>query len=199
MALQVISEPTTFTGGLSANNFPISVGGDVVLLASATASSSTSITFDNIFDSAVYVEYQLRFLSLAPATDNVAFRLVLRDSSGSDMNSIYRWGQLGIRIDTTGAGNASNLNSTVGYAFLGTGNGNAVNERGSGRVTISPTTSWWTIFHAEMYGTGINGDRYVIRHTGAYEDTTTAPAGIRIFCSSGNIAIGQFYLYGIKK
>ena len=170
----------------------------MILLASATASDSAEILFDNVFNPSLYAEYELRFKSVAPATDNVAIRIVFRDSSGVDMTSTYRWGQAAVRIDATFAGNTSNNNSTAGYSILATA-GNAANERNSGRFTISPTASWWTVFHAETYTTSTAADRYLIRHTGAYEDTTTAPAGLRIFCSSGNISIGTFQLYGIKK
>ena len=57
MALQVISEPTTFTGGLSANNFPISVGGGVTTSSTAPSSPSAGSLWFNTENGLVYVYY----------------------------------------------------------------------------------------------------------------------------------------------
>jgi hypothetical protein len=57
MALQVISEPTTFTGGLSANNFPISVGGGVTTSSTAPSSPSAGSLWFNTENGNLYIYY----------------------------------------------------------------------------------------------------------------------------------------------
>jgi hypothetical protein len=171
--------------------------GAMVLLASATASSSASITFDNEFDAATYASYELRYQGVQPATDNVAFRVFLRSSAPADITDVYRLGQSAVRIDSTFSGNTSNINFTTGIQISG-GVGNAANELNSGKIMIMPTAGQWTHFIGDFYSSGIVADRYNTRIAGACEGTT-APAGLRIYMSSGNISIGTFQLYGILK
>ena len=200
MALQVISEPTTFTGGLSANNFPISVGsGDVVLLASATASASTSITFDNVFDASVYAEYELRFQGVHPATDNVDLRVQLRNATPADITSTHQNNLFTNRIDSAASGNNANQGGITGWRIGGPLGTTDTNRRISANVTISPFASQWTIvrFSAWVYLRATSGI-FELSGAGQCQDTT-APAGVKIYMSSGNIASGTFQLYGLKK
>lgn len=73
MALQVISEPTTFTGGLSANNFPISVGGGVTTSSTAPSSPSAGDLWFNTENGNLYIYYN----------DGNSQQWVAADNSGS--------------------------------------------------------------------------------------------------------------------
>ena len=172
-------------------------GGDMVLLASATASSSAAVTFDNMFDSAVYASYELRFQGIRPATDNVNLLVQLRTSAPANITDTYRIGRYATRIDANGSGPLSNVSATTGYT-IAAGAGSGTNKQNSGIVSIIPFSGDWTsiIAHARIAANA--GDRYLTTLAGDCEGTT-APAGVKLYFSSGNIASGTVQLYGIKK
>ena len=175
-------------------------GGAMVLLASATASSSAEILFDNEFDSALYCEYELRFQGVQPATDNVQLRVQLRDSTPANITSLHRNVIVFSRIDSAGvvAGSLPNSGGTTGWQYT-TAAGNAANELASAQFTITPISGQWTHMYFSGYvGQQTANDRYAFTGAGSVEGTT-APAGVRIYMSSGNISIGTFQLYGILK
>lgn len=170
---------------------------DMVLLASATASSSADITFDNEFDSSVYASYELRFQGIRPATDNVNLLVQLRTSAPANITDTYRIGRYATRIDANGSGPLSNVSATTGYT-IAAGAGSGTNKQNSGIVSIIPFSGDWTsiIAHARIAANA--GDRYSTTLAGDCEGTT-APAGVKLYFSTGNIASGTAQLYGIKK
>jgi hypothetical protein len=172
--------------------------GAMVLLASATASSSADITFDNEFDSSLYSEYVLKFQGVQPATDNVALRFQLRNSTPASITDTHRNNLLFGRIDgITAIANTPNLGASTGWVF-GPDVGNASNELTSGSINIQPITGQWTHMTYLAYLSNQAAQRFMAVGAGACEGTT-APAGIKIYMSSGNIARGAFQLYGITK
>jgi hypothetical protein len=173
--------------------------GDMVLLASATASSSASITFDNVFDAAVYAEYELRFQGVQSATDNVDLRVQLRNATPADITATHRNNAIFGRIDAAGTGNVQNLGSTAGWVLMQQMGPTDANRRASGRVAIMPFSGeWTTMIYAGYANLRTTAGSYSYNGSGACEGTT-APAGVKVYFSSGNIASGTFQLYGIKK
>ena len=177
---------------------PSGGSGAMVLLASATASSSAAITFDNEFDSSLYSEYVLKFQGVQPATDNVALRFQLRNSTPASITDTHRNNLVFGRIDGTATiANTANLGASTGWV-LGPDVGNASNELTSGSINIQPITGQWTHMTYQAYLSNQAAQRFTAVGAGACEGTT-APAGIKIYMSSGNISIGTFQLYGITK
>jgi hypothetical protein len=176
---------------------PSAGSGDMVLLASATASGSASITFDNVFDSAVYSEYVLKVQGVQPATDNVTLRLQLRNSTPSDITDFHRCNRFVSQINNTLTGGGGNLGGTTGWEIF-PGAGNAANELTSLTIEIQPISGQWTHMNGRGYITTNVTDRFLYQSAGACEGTTV-PAGVKVYFSSGNIASGTFYLYGLKK
>jgi len=174
-------------------------GSDMVLLASATASGSASITFDNEFDSSVYSEYELRFQGVQPATDNVSLLIQLRDNTPSDITSFHRNSIINARIDATGLGNFPNNGGTTGWLLNGSLTQSDTNRRASGRVRIMPFSGNWTImtYEAWFYLRLTVGQNFSLG--GGQCEGTTTPSGVKLYMSSGNIASGTFQLYGLKK
>jgi hypothetical protein len=189
----------TATSGTAATwQTPSAGSGDMVLLASATASASSEILFDNVFDAAVYAEYELRFQGVQSATDNVALRVQLRDATPADIATFHRNVIVFSRIDSTLAGSVINSGGTTGWNYSAA-MGNAANELATARFTISPISGQWTHMYFQGYvGQQNSNDRYSFTGAGSLEGTTT-PAGVKIYMSSGNISIGTFQLYGLKK
>jgi hypothetical protein len=172
--------------------------GAMILLASATASSSTSITFDNVFNPSLYSEYVVKFQGVQPATDNVELRVQLRNATPADIADFHRNNQLFGGISLVGVGNTANAGGTNGWVLAGAA-GNAANELNSGNLNIQPNSGQWTHASGLIYNSNsTSNQRYCVVFAGACEGTT-APAGVKIYFSSGNISIGTLQLYGIKK
>ena len=171
--------------------------GSMIFLASATASSSAEILFDNMFNPSLYSEYVLKMQGVLPATDNVAFRVQLRNSVPANITDFHRGNRFVSQVDATLTGGGGNNGGTTGWELF-PGAGNATNELSSITVQIQPITGQWTHMYAIGYITNNAGNRFSVQNAGACEGTT-APAGVRIYMSSGNISIGTFQLYGIKK
>ena len=173
-------------------------GSSMILLASATASDSAEILFDNVFNPSLYSEYVLKFQGLQPATDNVAIRVQLRSSTLANITDLHRMNNIYARIETGSLlGNTANVGTTTGWVMIGAA-GNAANELTTGSFTITPIPGQWTHMLYNIYTTSNLTERFNFFGAGACEGTT-APAGVKIYMSSGNISIGTFQLYGIKK
>jgi len=169
--------------------------GAMVLLASATASSSADVTFDNVF-TADYDVYQIVICDIAPATDNVQPRWTLR-ASGADMTDTYRWGSYSTNAAAAGSLALGNQNSTVGWSYNTNNLGNAANESINGVMHVWPRSASWKRFtflvNAETTATAgswITG--------GGRMESTTAADGIKLTFSTGNVASGKIYIYGLK-
>ncbi len=171
--------------------------GAMVLLASATASSSADITFDSEFDSSLYSEYVLKMQGVQPATDNVSLRLQLRNSTPASITDFHRNNRLVSQINASLTVGVGNTGGTTGWELF-PGAGNATNELSSITVHIQPISGQWTHMNSMGYITNNSTERFSLQNAGACEGTT-APAGVKIYMSSGNIARGAFQLYGITK
>jgi hypothetical protein len=172
-----------------------------VLLASTTASASASITFDNVFDAALYSEYEVKFQGIQPATDNVDFRVQLRSSAPADITEVHHNNRLVARIDVVQSPtNDAQLGGTTGWSTFISGWGTTdTNRRSSGTFKIMPTAGQRThmTYGLYIYSRTTNGVYYFSGAGGV--EGTTVPAGVKLYMSSGNIASGTFQLYGIKK
>jgi succinyl-CoA synthetase alpha subunit len=73
------------------------------------------------------------------------------------------------------------------------------NRRTSGSMQIMPNSGQWThmIYQMFIYSRATVG--IYTAAGGGYIQGTTAPAGVKIYVSSGNIDSGTFQLYGIQK
>tara|TARA_B100000212_G_scaffold245550_1_gene187452 strand:+ start:2385 stop:3032 length:648 start_codon:yes stop_codon:yes gene_type:complete len=175
--------------------------GALVLLTSATASSSADITLDNFVDTSTYSMYFIVIDKLIPATDNVQLRVNFRSggSSGSDITGTYYRAGNYQYASTSGSGNNTNSSSTD-YSILTGGVGTATGEG----ITLSGVYS---------VADGSNGTSY-LRMDWVFKSRTdalvkdvetasikavTAVTGIKFYMSSGNIASGTFDVYGYKR
>ena len=176
--------------------------GAMVLLGSATASSSATITFDNKFNSSLYSEYVVKWQGVQSATDNVELRVQLRSATPSDITDTHRNSCTVSRMDTVQApSNNALLGGSTGWLVssgvnLGTTD---TNRRTSGSMQIMPNSGQWThmIYQIFIYPRATGG--IYTMAGGGYIQGTTAPAGVKIYISSGNIDSGTFQLYGIQK
>lgn len=147
-----------------------------------------------------YAAYKIILFQVAPATDNVVFWLRTSTNGGSSFDagaSDYAWSNF---IHTEAAVTAV-TGDTADNEIQLTGNstvGNSTNEHVSGEITIvSPSEAKCCTVLSHLYGVNLTPTQYSALGTGRRETTADVDA-IRFMFSSGNIASGKFYLYGLR-
>jgi len=176
----------------------IAVAGNRALLASATASASSSIALDNFVDNSTYSYYEIVGNEIVPSSDGAQFRFNFRDSSPADITGTYR---------TSGYGAAANLASS----FFTTNNsltdygrptvsdmGAATNERSSFIAQLFPNNAVdLAVLRTFSNSVDTNGT-YWTADQQIWLQTSTAVKGLEYFASTGNLASGVFKVYGVK-
>jgi hypothetical protein len=172
--------------------------GGLVKLASATASASSELLFDNFVDHSTYGYYKIVYNFIKAATDNKEFRLIFRQggASGSDVTGTYR------RYN-----NYANTASTDNLAFTAAETdhttlhvlGNSDREEYTGYSDFFPANGTNGISHTKSLGTfrDPSGTNYANVTTNLY-GSATAVTGIKFTMESGNITSGSITIYGVK-
>mgnify|MGYP003134648279 FL=1 len=174
------------------------------LLSTITASADAEIDFTSLFSS-TYTNYELHGTNVHVSSNgvSVAMRFFVGGSIKSD--SHYRYS----RIRLYSGSSASTTDNVVGnveqtdteFALIGGESvGNDTGENTNFKITIFDplgTDNYKTI-KAEANYMDLTPDGGQIHSGGHYKNGTAALTGVRIFVPSGNIASGQFKLYGIK-
>jgi len=168
----------------------------IVLLETKIASSSASIDFTGIDGS--FESYEIEFDSVKPATDDVY--LGLRFGTGGTPT----WETSGYAYN--GRHNATDFTATgadripIGNPASTWGTGSGTNKKIEGRIVLrAPGESDYPIvtFHgANIFPSVVNAGN--ILGSGLWA-TAGAVTGVRLLFSSGNIASGNFHLYGRRK
>lgn len=169
-------------------------GASWVLLASATASTSAALTFDDYFTS-TYDVYVLQCVSLVPATDGASFGIQF-SISNSYQTSNYRWGTNDPTENATGNSGGS------GQSFLGLApaTGNATGENANATAIIyNPLATNYKVVSVDGECISTTTTHIGRKGGGFYSGATTAFDGVRVLASTGNITSGAAYLYGVKK
>jgi hypothetical protein len=167
-------------------------GGEWVPLGVFEATSSASLTADNIFDAAEYDHYRLR-LEILPATNNVGLVMRLRDGTPADAVTIRRCGAAFVRLDSAGQGTTSAAGVLTGDV------GNGADRTLSADIVLHMPGGKPHHGTADMHyvARDTNGT-YVFRYGFDFNDTTPRQ-GIKFDFSSGNVASGRLEIWGIKK
>lgn len=184
-------------------------GGVWTLLATATASASTSVDFTANINS-TYDLYVIVGSDIKPVTDQTNLLMRVSEDGGSTWKSgaaDYDWSirlvQFGAGGETGPVSNNDNSITVMGHntnANLAMSNTDA--KRGSFMVHMwSPASttrnkmfmvdSAYVPGSANPFIRGVGG--------GQFKGTVNAITGIRFLMSSGNISAGTFYLYGVRK
>lgn len=173
-------------------------GGDWELLSSATASSSATVDFTLTgWTNSDYAAYMVVFANVAPATDGAVFWLRTSSDGGSSYDagaSDYAWVVTGTAGGTDSADNQISLTGT-GAASQ---HGNGANELASGHVMcFRPSASAYTHFAGLMFSINASGTHQGRQCYGQRMSAADVDA-IRFLFDSGNIASGEFRLYGLR-
>lgn len=169
---------------------------DMKLISTATASSSSAIAFTDL--SSTYAAYVIYFDSVAPATDNVNFRIRTSTNNGSSYDSgalNYYFG--GFSSTEGGTLAASSAAGTDGF-YIVYGSGNATNETCAGYVKIfNPSKLTYTRIETSASTELTDGTVKYFNHHGKRISANDVDA-VQFTMSSGNISAGNFYLYGLR-
>jgi hypothetical protein len=171
-----------------------SQGGSMVLLGSASASSSATIDFTGL-PANTYNSYRLYVDCAVPATNAVS--LLIRVSSGGVFQtSGYKWQNW--RWTTAGQGVTGSA-SASGIACDANGADNISNSANNGGSFVidfyNPSQSS-DIHRCNIQGYYLGSTELGIVGNG-WTGTNTID-GFRFLMTSGNISTGRFYLYGIR-
>lgn len=170
-------------------------GGTWKRLATATASASAAVDFTGLSGS--YAAYLVVFSHVAPATDAVAFWLRTSSNGGSSYDSgasDYRWAGGSATGTPAQGGIGDNADAQI---ELTNNVGNAANETVSGFVLLcNPSAARYGTVAYLLTGVTNAGLVYTI-HGGGQRASAADVDAIRFLMSSGNIAGGQFDLYGL--
>ena len=178
--------------------------GDLVLLSTQTASSSSSISFTSNIDS-TYDSYIFKFYNIHPATNDVTFQFNGSTDGGSNYNvtkttsfwvARHRESDSATNLDYV---DNRDLAQSTDFQTLNYDVGNLSDEDVSGTLQIfKPSdTSFIKHFVCRAIGNGQAEDCHD-SYTAGYFNTSSALNAFRFQMSSGNIDSGTIKMYGVS-
>jgi len=188
----------TGAGAMDIIDFPSS---GWTMLATATALNNLTIDFDNFLD-ITYEVYALTYTRLFAANDEVD--LSIRFGIGATptyQTAGYRFSKTGGRDGSVVQRDSGNTTTDriIMNDFTVNALGNGSGEGVSGTMFIhGPSSGLGTYCH--YHHSRIDASGRIQNETGTGQWMTLTPVtSLRIFLSAGNIASGEFKLYGLKK
>ena len=174
--------------------------GAMILLSTATASSSANLTFASGINS-TYKEYIFSFHDIHPGTNNVIFTVNFRDGSTAyDATKTTTWFN---SYHTEGAGsglgyaNGGDLAQATSGQYLGWSMSDDNDQSASGYLHLFDPSNTTFVKHfiarVNNYYDNGSADAYVA----GYCNVTAAIDGVQFAMSSGNIDAGTIKMYGI--
>jgi hypothetical protein len=181
-----------------------SVSSDYVLLATTDVTASTaSVSFDGYF-SATYKNYKAIFSNFLPVNNDVSLRVRFRKSNADVTTSNYRYGKTTAHY-YSGAGNINSAGEwdVDHFNFVYHGASNSASFGGAnGEIIIcnplNTSSKKSIILQAQFVAGTFNDATEYVAMGGILNDNNDALSGITFYVNSGNVASGNFKLYGIK-
>ena len=187
----------------SANGFETGdLGGNMVLLSTATASSSASLTFASGIDS-TYKEYVFKYTNIHASNDDAEFNVNFRDGSTAYDATKTSTNFFAYHTENDGAaaiqyGSLFDLAQGTGGQNLAYGMGTANDECLSGTLTLFNPSSTTFVKHFIAENTNYqNNDGAWHNFVAGYCNVTAAIDGVQFSMSAGNIDAGTIKMYGI--
>jgi hypothetical protein len=179
--------------------------GSPVLLSTATASGSSSISFTSGIDS-TYDVYQFEFINIHPQNDARGFFVNFSTDGGSNYNVVKTTTCFLARQRETGATadlaykTGEDLAQSTADQILNQEIGNGADESVSGSMQLFNPSSTTYVKHFISRTNGYEGnfDYTFDWHTAGYCNTTSAINAVIFRFNSSNIDDGIIKMYGIK-
>tara|TARA_B100000029_G_C17523442_1_gene940785 strand:+ start:1090 stop:1602 length:513 start_codon:yes stop_codon:yes gene_type:complete len=166
----------------------------LVLIDSATASDSASISLTGI--DSTYNVYMVKYNNVVAGTDSEYFRIRVTKSGSAD--TTWNYDQAYKKLDaSTSFSDRSNTNQSYWETEeLGT----STQEQNNGVLYLFNfnESSEWSFITVEE-STFNTAQQLTGRQGGGVHTVSSASDGIQFYMASGNIASGEFKLYGLKK
>ena len=177
------------------------VAGSMVLLATATASSDSTITFDSDIDD-TYKEYVFKMYDIHPQTDLKDLQVNFRDGGSSydatKTTSVFRTYHDEGDTDTTFSYNTSwDVAQGTGIQLLIHGIDNDNDASGVATMYLFNPSSTTFVKHFMSRSQAMNGAYTHQQFVAGYCNVTAAIDGVQFSMSSGNIDAGTFKMYGV--
>ena len=183
-------------------SIPVALG-DMVLVSSATASSSASIEFTL----GNYKEYQFYFVNLHPSVDNATFEMNFSTDNGSNYNVTKTTTFFQAYHFENGAATnlqysaSADLAQSTGEQRIISGIDDDNDSSGSGFISVFNPSSTTFVKHFISQCNTVYPETpnlCVQQYVAGYANTTSALTNIRFQMSSGNIDAGTILMYGIN-
>ena len=185
-------------------SFPQVPSGSPVLLSTATASGSSSISFTSGIDS-TYDIYKFEFINIHPSSDNVGFKFNMSVDGGSNYNVTKTstvFADYHYENDSSTAlsyGSSVDLAESTSDQQISGGTGSDNDQSANGNLYIfNPSSSVFVKHFIGVAQTSGADDRSLRYHSAGYGNTTSAVNAIIFRFASGNIDAGTIKMYGIK-
>jgi len=185
-------------------SFPQVPSGSPVLLSTATASASSSISFTSGIDT-TYDVYYFEFINIHPSVDDASLQFNLSTDSGSNYNvtkttTFFRtWHGEDDALTTLTYDDGRDLAQSTGYQIIGAGVGTDNDQNLSGSMTLfNPSSNTFVKHFLSNISILTSNDYNRNDFIAGYGNTTSAINAIRFQMSSGNIDAGTIKMYGIK-
>ena len=180
------------------------IGGNLVLLATQTASSSGTLSFTSDIDS-TYKEYIFKFIDIHPSVDESALQFNMSTDGGSNYNVtkttnfFQTWHNEADTETTLEYASTSDLAQSTGFQRIAQGMGNDNDQCVAGTLHLFDPSNTTFVKHFLCETNNIHADNASYRwNVGGYCNTTTAIDGIQFKMTTGNIDSGTFKLYGVN-
>ena len=182
------------------------------LIATATASGSSTLSFTSGIDS-TYDEYEFRFEDMHPATDGVKFQFQVNATGQTGFNEYitstyyeaYQAGGSGTGVTSLLYKTANDSASSTAYQPLTDDTGNENYSSASGVLTLyaPSSTTYMKHFLARVGSRPLESPSLVAQlkdsFAAGYFHTTNAIDEISFKFSSGNMDAGRIKMYGVAK
>lgn len=182
-------------GLVSAKN--TSAPGAVHKLGSGSLSAAATLDITGL--STDYVKYIIEINDWLPVTDNVDLWLRLDQNGGASFDagaSDYAWALVQWNESTSVAGQGDGDDSEI--VLLG-GCGNVATEEISGTIEIHAPANASTLTQiTARFARQTNSPGFASTMSGGQFQTAAATDAVRLMFSSGNIAQGNYALYGVR-
>ena len=175
----------------------------LVYIASATASSSATLSFTSGIDS-TYNEYHLHFVNLHPQNDSVYPKFQPSTNGGSSYGvattTSYVRAHHAEDNSDAGLGYIAGYDSaqSTGLIQIGEDVGADADQSLSGIMKLYAPSSTTYVKHFTIDTQNVNGGNWSANQLIAgYVNTTSAVNAIQFSFSSGNIDSGSIHMYGV--
>ena len=186
----------------SAESLP---SGNIVLLQTQTASSSSNIQFTSNINS-TYKIYLFEFINIHPATDNSSFTFQVSTDGGSSYGvtatTTYFRGQQqegGGGVTQLGYNTSDDAAQSTNFLVLSEDCGNDNDQAVSGVLKIFNPSGTTHVKHFLNHFSGAQFNNYSFNEfIAGYFNSTSAIDAVKFEFGSGNIDSGTIKMYGIK-